>query len=128
MGLDMFAYSIKKEDVVELKDINPVFVEGLDKNQLFYWRKYHDLHGWMKKLYYKKGGTEEFNCDYVMLTLEDLEDLEKDVREGNLPNTEGFFFGNNPPDSKSIENDIDFIYAAKRAIGDGLYVFYTSWW
>ena len=56
MGLDMFAYSIKKEDVVELKDINPVFVEGLDKNQLFYWRKHHDLHGWMSDLFYKKGG------------------------------------------------------------------------
>ena len=110
MGLDMFVYSIKKEDVVELKDINPVFVEELDKNQLFYWRKHHDLHGWMSDL------------------LEDLENLEKNVREGNLPNTKGFFFGNNPPDSKSIENDIDFIYQAKRAIGDGLYVFYTSWW
>jgi len=128
MGLDMFVYSIKKEDVVKLKDINPVFVEGLDKNQLFYWRNHHDLHGWMSDLFYKKGGIGEFNCDYVMLTLEDLENLEKNVREGNLPNTKGFFFGDNPPDSKSIENDIDFIYQAKRAIGDGLYVFYTSWW
>jgi DNA polymerase/3'-5' exonuclease PolX len=82
----------------------------------------------MKKLYYKKGGTGEFNCDYLILTLEDLEDLEKDVRENNLPNTEGFFFGNNSPDNESIRNDIDFIYAAKRAIGDGLYVFYSSWW
>ena len=52
MGLDMFVYSVKKEDVVELKDINPVFVEGLDKNQLFYWRKHHDLHGWMKNLFF----------------------------------------------------------------------------
>ena len=68
MGLDMFVYSVKKEDVVEMKDINPVFVEGLDKNQLFYWRKHHDLHGWMKNLFFKKGGTGEFNCDYVVLT------------------------------------------------------------
>ena len=81
-----------------------------------------------------KNGQKQFAVlpyeEFLKITelLEDLEDLEKDVRGGNLPNTEGFFFGDNPPDSESIRNDIDFIYQAKRSIGDGLYVFYSSWW
>jgi len=128
MGLDMFAYSIKKEDIIELKEIDSVFVKEFNRHDIAYWRKHHDLHGWMKALYHKRGGEEEFNGGYLLLTLEDLENLEKDVREGNLPHTEGFFFGNNAPYNMTIEKDIDFIYEAKRAIGDGNYVFYSSWW
>ena len=34
-----------------------------------YWRKHPDLHGWMRALYYAKGGTDQqFNCVNVMLS------------------------------------------------------------
>ena len=95
--------------------------------EIFYWRKHPDLHGWMEKLYRSKGGSaEDFNLVGVVLTLEDLDRLEDDVSNRNLPETEGFFFGASSSDDR--EDDLEFISKARAAIGDGETVFYSAWW
>lgn len=116
MGLDMMAYHY-----------NPEF--GEDKYDFFYWRKHPNLHGWMEKLYREKGGTEKvFNCVDVELTLEDLERLHKDVTEGNLPFTSGFFFGESFNDEEEVKKDLRFISEARAWIESGDKVCYSSWW
>lgn len=103
--------------------------EGLivDTEEIAYWRKHPDLHGWMEQLYRKKGGTEtSFNGDPVLLTEEDIDDLKITVLTRSLPSTSGFFFG----DSKQEINfeDLEFIEKAKQAIKEGYTLYYDSSW
>jgi hypothetical protein len=94
---------------------------------LAYWRKHPNLHGWMEELYRRKGGEAEvFNCAPVELTLEDLFILEADIKYGKLPKTRGFFFGES--DGSEQEEDLEFVRAARQAIEEGDRVFYDSWW
>ena len=125
MGLDMYAWRVKANEVENDFDI----AENAETEELFYWRKHHDLHGWMERLYRDKGGTAaSFNCVKVRLTKEDLERLAADVMANKLPQTTGFFFGVNPPDADSIENDMEFIGKALDAVLKGDAVYYDSWW
>jgi hypothetical protein len=125
MGLDMFAYTVKSEDAIDDFNISP----DVDNNEIKYWRKHHDLHGWMERLYRDKGGeAESFNCVKVRLYEHDLDLLEADIMTNQLPQTQGFFFGNNSPDADSIAEDLEFIKNAREAIEDGLAVYYDSWW
>ena len=120
----MFAKVTKPSNINEdgfIKDWNEV-------EEIFYWRKHHDLHGWMENLYQEKGGTNIFNCEPVWLEKEDLARLHKDILEGNLPHTTGFFFGNNPPDEESNKRDLTFIEWAKDYLNQGYKVFYYGWW
>ena len=85
MGLDMYAYRVSKKN--RISEVDFKFDEN-DAYQFHYWRKHHDLHGWMEKLYYRKGGEKEsFNCVPVELTLEDLDNLEEDIKNRKLPHT-----------------------------------------
>jgi hypothetical protein len=124
MGLDMYAFKTK---TVPDKQID---FEVDKKEEIAYWRKFNNLHGWMEKLYEKKGGTGEFNCVPVRLENEDLDKLEADTRdEKNLDPVEGFFFGHSDPLSKEDQEEIfEFIQDARKAITDGYVVFYDSWW
>jgi hypothetical protein len=54
--------------------------------------------------------------------------LEHDVLTNRLPETQGFFFGTNPPDEFTREQDMEFIKKAKIAMADGDAVYYDSWW
>lgn len=129
MGLDMYAWKVKAEDAISDFEIAKD-EDGQSKiEEMYYWRKHHDLHGWMENLYRQKGGEKDsFNCVPVRLTEEDLFELEQDVRRKNLPETTGFFFGNNPQDAESIEDDLEFIIKARTAISEGYVVYYDSWW
>lgn len=124
MGLDMYAFASpsKPEKPVDFK-------RDENAEELFYWRKHPDLHGWMFALYREKGGErepEEFNCVPVELTAEDLDRLESDLDKGSLPHTEGFFFGESQPED--IAYTREFISLARQALRDGKSVFYDSWW
>jgi hypothetical protein len=126
MGLDMYAQvrSTKPQTAVDFKS-----EEGVEDRELHYWRKHPNLHGWMENLYYLKGGkAESFNCVSVELDLDDLALLEKHVKEGVLPSTAGFFFGNSQNDEEESNEDLEFIKEAREAIAGGEYVYYTSWW
>jgi hypothetical protein len=48
--------------------------------------------------------------------------------ESALPETSGFFFGNNPPDEDSLREDLVFVAKARAEIAMGREVYYDSWW
>lgn len=122
MGLDMYAYTTR-ETLPQPAD----FDEPDDAQELHYWRKHPDLHGWMEALYFAKGGiADSFNCVPVALTTEDLDRLEADIRAHRLPTTIGFFFGTSH--GSETEDDLAFIANARAAIAAGRNVFYSSWW
>jgi hypothetical protein len=60
--------------------------------------------------------------------MEDLNNLERDILDNTLPETQGFFFGTNPPDEESMKQDMEFIGKAKIAIAQGDEIYYDSWW
>jgi len=124
MGLDMYAYKTferpKQQHGFPLDD--PDSAECIHT-----WRKHPNLHGWMEVLYRDKGGLASmFNCERVVLTADDLDGLEADIKANDLPNTDGFFFG--VSDGTEREDDLAFIEKARAAIAEGYTVFYESWW
>lgn len=125
MGLDMYAFAVSKRDAIGDFEM----AQDCEKEELYYWRKHHDLHGWMENLYRGKGGdAESFNCIPVELTLDDLDDLQQALLDDNLPRTQGFFFGDNPPDLETMREDLMFIQKCRIAIKEGKVVYYDSWW
>ena len=126
MGLDMYAYSLPKDDDRPCVDFDLDDIGDEERRRLHYWRKHPNLHGWMEALYFEKGGAQEFNCVPVELTADDLNRLEADIRAGNLPQTSGFFFGSS--DGTEIADDLAFVAKAREAIAQGNTVYYDSWW
>lgn len=123
MGLDMYALSTKAKPTTEV-DFS---TKNFETTDLHYWRKHPNLHGWMQNLYDMKGGTSDsFNGDCVVLDSEDLDNLEQDIKDGNLPDTSGFFFGQT--DGDEVDGDLEFVAKAREAIKNGMTVYYTSWW
>ena len=135
MGLDQYAYASSD-------------IKSEDRHELAYWRKHNRLHGWMEDLWEDKGRPHyndienplgDFNCQPVELTLSDIEQLEAHVEGKSLPETQGFFFGD---DSYSYDDedfnasggyfhkelDVKFIEDARKAIEQGKKVYYDSWW
>jgi hypothetical protein len=103
------------------------FDEQAGREQLHYWRKHPDLHGWMEKLYIEKGGKDEdFNMSPVRLDRADIDQLEAAIIANELPGTSGFFFGYS--DGSERDDDLAFIAKARAALASGLTVFYFAWW
>jgi hypothetical protein len=130
MGLDMYAFTVAADaagdNVVDL-DINYGTDNEITKTELFYWRKFNALHGWMEQLYRTKGGTDEsFNCNTVRLTLEDLDRLEREA--DSLKPVEGFFFGAQTIYPEDLESVATFIAKAREALAEDKAVYYDSWW
>jgi hypothetical protein len=136
MGLDMYAYVAAKAGALADYDegkawdkekgamVNPSVTEP---REIAYWRKHPNLHGWMHRLWTSRGNDGEFNGDELELTWDDLEQLEQDIRDKNLPGTSGFFFGNDADDHYR-EHDLKFVREAKAEAFLGLKVFYNSSW
>lgn len=121
MGLDM--YAMATSEAVDA----PTDFKVQDAQEIHYWRKHPNLHGWMEGLYYEKGGNAEcFNCVGLVLSAADLDRLEADIKAELLPPTEGFFFG--ASDGTENADDLAFIAKARQAIADGKTVYYDSWW
>lgn len=88
MGLDMYACKTKETITA------PVDFNVKDAENIHYWRKHPNLHGWMERLYRLKDGKEaSFNVVNLQLTGDDLDQLEQTITGKHLPFTEGFFFG-----------------------------------
>jgi len=122
MGLDMYAYATEETPLAAVD-----FSEPQKMQELHYWRKHPNLHGWMEALYKAKGGSNpDFNLDPVTLTAADLDVLEAAIRGEELPETSGFFFGQS--DGSEQEDDLDFVQKGRAAIGEGKTVFYLAWW
>ena len=116
MGLDQYA---------ERRDSNG------ESCEISYWRKHNALQGWMEKLWTLKAEKPagEFNCKELELTAEDLKILRSVIEAGNLPVTQGFFFGaDSSQDETRKEKDLEFVDDALKAIDEGDKVFYSCWW
>ena len=136
MGLDMYAYVAAKAGAQADYDegmawdkekgaiVNPSVTEP---REIAYWRKHPNLHGWMFNLWQSIGNEGDFNGDELELTWDDLDQLEQDIRNKNLPSTTGFFFGNER-DDEYREHDLKFVREAKAEAFLGLKVFYNSSW
>jgi hypothetical protein len=142
MGLDQYAYVAAQAGdrdrywnaggVVDGEFQSPL----PEPRELAYWRKHPNLQGWMEQLWVNKGypGRDDpddpnnmFNCVELELTWEDLDNLERAVRHGQLPKTQGFFYGDSS-DDYYLEQDLAFIAAARAELFLGLKVFYNSSW
>jgi hypothetical protein len=135
MGLDQYANARKGEPTTD-EDGYKVWEDSLE---LAYWRKHPNLQGFMENLWIEKGTPglkpsdtgsafgSDFNCVDLELTLEDIDTLEESLDESALPETSGFFFGEDSDDHYA-EADREFILAARNAIKGGYTVVYSSWW
>lgn len=132
MGLDMYAYTTLKEVADKYPDVNPEFTEAERTTMgrgFAYWRKFNNLHGWMEDLYRSKGGTGEFNCDFIRLKPEDIDSLEKAAQEMSLKPVAGFFFGTQDEFNEEDKQEVlDFCKKCRTAFDDGFAVYYSSWW
>lgn len=129
MGLDMYLFAVDKQSIGVQTECKVEPVRDSKPTELAYWRKHHDLHGLMEEIYRSKGGTEEqFNCIALPLTKSDIDMIMDRVKEDLLPETQGFFFGNNPPDDESNKNDLEVFKNALQHLSDDKVVFYYSWW
>jgi hypothetical protein len=129
MGLDQYAYSATRAG--QWDDYNAEWdrPERLvaQPRELAYWRKHPNLHGWFRRLWNEKGNSGSFNGDELELTWNDLDRLEQAVRSGELPGTEGFFFGDSR-DDEYRDRDLEFVRLARADLFLGLRVFYNSSW
>lgn len=134
MGLDMYVYKAKKKfpDVPKFfdvdEDVKYLTKTGDGEEEFWYWRKHPNLHGWFEKLYQEKGGQDLFNCILLELTIEDLKQLESDLKSRKLPHTVGFCFGESRTDEEAYEADLNFARKAKKAIKNGYSLYYLAWW
>lgn len=128
MGLDMYAFTVPAEWAGDtVTDYTPD--SDRQSEELYYWRKFNTLHGWMEDLYREKGGAKaSFNCTTVRLNEVDLRRLEQDVFNNELKPRNGFFFGSQEIYPEDLESVTDFIAKARQALADGKAVFYDSWW
>ena len=136
MGLDQYA-SARKGEPTKLEEPYTVTLEdGTTEERMEYskewadsydladWRKHPNLQGFMEARWC---GDGDFNCAELILTLEDIDELEAAVRGGDLPDTGGFFFGGDSSDHYK-EQDLEFCEAARDALADGYTVIYSSWY
>jgi hypothetical protein len=122
VGLDQFAYAAAKADTDW---------DSGNRQEIAYWRKHPNLQGWMEQLWRSRNTDPSvdptFNGVELELIWEDLDLLEEDVKNGRLPATRGFFFGDGS-DEYYRETDLKFIKEARAEIFTGLKVFYNSSW
>jgi len=81
----------------------------------------------MEKLWQSQGNRGTFNGIELELTWKDVDNLERAIKYGQLPNTDGYFFGK-PADNYYYEEDLKFCVNAKAELFLGLKVFYNSSW
>ena len=126
MGLDQWAIAHKTVNILG----HPTKVV----REIACWRKHNRLQGWAESVYNRQGGTEEFNFVPIDLTLDDIITLEETIKCGNLPETAGFFFGQDSYSDMNhyfefvYEKDKQFCQSAKQLMRDGWQIFYNSWW
>ena len=95
MGLDMYAFRHKGDMIQPQEKRDKLDGTPREPIQFADWRKHNRLQGFMQELYDKKNGADadNFNCVPLYLSKEELDMLQKQIETRTLPQTEGFFFG-----------------------------------
>ena len=140
MGLDQYAYAAMRAgqdreywETCTKDDSGEWVNHNVPKpRELMYWRKHPNLQGYMEQLWTQRGRpdageSDMFNGIELELMFEDIELLEQIIREGQLPATRGFFFGDNS-DEYYRDQDLAFCREARAALFLGERVFYNSSW
>lgn len=107
----------------------------IETEELGYWRKHSDLHGYFTEIYNERGGEESFNCIPLILSknecldvIEYSKQMIKKIEDGDdIEHTEGFFFGQTMKEDweetikifEKVIEEVDF---------DNESVYYDSWW
>lgn len=135
MGLDIYAGFLhpkpeRSDNVVDIKDNIGDRMEAP-----YYWRKHARLQQFMTDLWHKKNPTEEhgFNGgDVLILTKEDVLQLQHLVESDNLPFCKGGFFWGHQFQEESMreykKQDLEFCKTALEWIEQGKEVWYESSW
>ena len=142
MGLDMYAYTASRAGQsaewwanAQLDpDLGDFVNTGVSRPvEIAYWRKHPHLHGWMEQLWHSRQppglqhSDQIFNGIELELFREDIDRLEQDIQDGQLPETRGFFFGDDASEHYRLQ-DLEFIKNARAELFLGLRVFYNSSW
>ena len=135
MGLDMYAFSHKGDMIQPQEKRDKLDGTPREPIQFADWRKHNRLQGFMQELYDKKNGADadNFNCVPLYLSKEELDMLQKQIETRTLPQTEGFFFGDDSYTWEGEQNDmkaydLKFVKDAKDWLDKGYKVFYECWW
>ena len=114
MGLDMY--------LVGRKYVGGSFNQDIDKEdgfpvdsvklELGYWRKHRKLHGYIVNTFAE--GKDE--CQKIDLGVDELRKIATALRTNDLPNTEGFFFGNEEIDDEEKERSEEYAKQIEEAI------------
>ena len=121
MGLDQYAFKV----INYIPESSIGFEADFHKQKyedLYYWRKNYNLQTWMNKLYIDKGGRDEFNCKVLLLTMDDIKNLERWLNDNEDEDKE------NEDEDEENEIALTFCELAIDAINNGYTIIYNSWW
>ena len=120
----------RSDNVVDIKDDI-----GNRMEAPYYWRKHARLQQHMTHLWHNKNGGEEYGFnggDVLILTKEDILELQHLVETDNLPFCEGGFFWGHQFQEESMreykKQDLEFCETALEWIEQGKEVWYESSW
>lgn len=140
MGLDMNAGWLhpkqkQPDNVVDIKDNMGDRMEAV-----YYWRKHARLQQFMMVLWHKKKDEEtpygvmgsDFNCEPLMLTKDDVLELQERVQKEDLPFCpDGFFWGHQFQEEsvkEYKEQDLQFCEDALKWLDEGKEIWYECSW
>ena len=136
MGLDQYAYA--RDPRIE-RDEEDEDDWGGDVH-IMDWRKHNRLQGYMEQIWLEQGGEygeswgDGFNGKEVKLGNDEINALEEVIKNRDLPETSGFFFGNDSyedyenEDWGYLKSDLEFISEARKLLSEGYEVYYNSSW
>ena len=136
MGLDQYAYA--RDPRIE-RDEEDEDDWGGDVH-IMDWRKHNRLQGYMEQIWLEQGGEygeswgDGFNGKEVKLGNDEINALEEVINNRDLPETSGFFFGNDSyedyenEDWGYLKSDLEFISEARKLLSEGFEVYYNSSW
>lgn len=97
--------------------------------EMAYWRKHPDLHGFIVQTF--ADGIDD--CKRIWLSDENIETIIKVVKDGSLPHTEGFFFGESDNDEEQRNEDVQLLEDALAWVRTkeddvwGSLIYHASW-
>ncbi len=100
MGLDMFAYTHERN--------------------FHNWREHYQLLDWFQEIYESRYGGE-FNCAYLALCEEDLDELEAVILNE-------FEYDDEEHEDLSQADDLEFVRKARAALAEDKTVLFHPWW